>query len=138
MKTNSKQVKEAIQKYIVECFNTEEFEDHDGTTKKSIEIVLTDFARVALYKNNLHNLKSYQACFVDWIMGLPHALAIEFRTFAILELMAGFGLPLPEGKEEVDGEELFRNLIYLNLIDMAKREGIDYMTIYNRAIAKQK
>lgn len=133
LKTNSKQVRQAIQDYIVDSLDTMDFDGHDGTVKKSLEIVLHDFAKAALYPNNLKHLGSYQACFVDWICGLPTCLSIEFRTHAILKKMAAWGLPLPANKEETEGELLFRNLIYMNLIDLAKKNKIDYMKIFNGA-----
>ena len=128
MKTNSKELKKLIQNYVTECLNTEEYAGHDGTTKTSLQIVWDEFTRTAIYPYNLQRLKTVENCFVDWVCGLPSCLSLEFVTFSILELMSKWGLPLPEGKTEQEGEILYRRLIYREFTTLCKRHGVDLST----------
>jgi len=124
-------VRAKIQNYIFDCVDTEDFESHTGDMQTSLEIIWKEFQRVALYANNLRNLKSYEACFIDWLQGLPGCLNIDYMTYRQLELMAQFGLPLPEGKDEMDGVNLFYKLIYREFCRVSELNGVKISQYYN-------
>ena len=122
-RTNSKQVKTAIQSYILNCIDTE-FQDEvpeNATIPEQLNFICSEFKRVAGFKNNISYHKTYQKCFIDWFQGMPSYFNIEVYNSDILELMASFGLPLPSNKDESDGIELFNNLIFINFVDLCKK-----------------
>ena len=123
-RTNSKEVKAAIQAYIISTIDTSGFTGHDGTLKTSLEIIAAEFKRVALFDNNIRYHKTYQACFIDWLQGLPSCINIDYMNYRILELMESFGLPLPANKEETDGIDLFFALIYREYLSICKQNSV--------------
>jgi len=134
-KTNSKEVTQAVQKHILKIMNTSEYPGHDGSDKKSLEIVLTAFANQYLYPSNIKRYGSYQKCFTEWCKGLPSVLDVEYRTDGVLKLMKSWGLPQPKGKDDSDSFELYLNLVYMNITRMAKDHKIDYMWILQKNLS---
>jgi hypothetical protein len=126
LKTNSKQVKTAVQNYIIECLDNSGYPECKDDIKSKLELVCDEFKNAAVFENNIKRLGTWQAVFIDWLGGLPSALSIEYYTKEILSLMASFGLPLPENKTEQEGEDLFRYLIYSNFLDLCKKHKVDY------------
>lgn len=131
MKTNSKQVKAAIQQYIIDSLdNSCHPESGDDLTSK-LTLVCDEFKSAAVFANNIKRYGTWQAVFIDWLMGLPSCLSIEYYTKEILELMASWGLPLPVNKTEQDGEDLYRQLIYVNFLDLCKKHKVNYYSYLN-------
>ncbi len=62
--------------------------------------------------------------FIDWLQGLPSCLNIEFVNYKILDLMAGFGLPLPANKTEDQGIDMFFYLIYREFNKLLKQNNL--------------
>ena len=120
MRTNSKQVCEKIQAYIQESIESARSSDYPGL---DILQVAADFKRVACYPNNFARFKTMQAVFKDWMQGLPSILPMDFTNYDILRVMESFGLPLPAGKSEEDGVELFYYLVYREFCKMLKKAG---------------
>ena len=128
MKTNCKEVKTALQSYIIDCIDTTEYPEIKTDLKNQLTFIVDEFHRVNCYPVNMQRYKgNYQALFTDWHSGLPSYFNIEYRNYAILELMASFGLPLPSDKDETDGINLFYHLVYREFLTLLKKNGL---TIY--------
>ena len=129
MKTNCKEVKTKVQEYIINYIDTEDYPEVKPSLRDQLTFIVDEFYRVAMHPHNIHRLKgNYQALFIDWLSGLPSYFNIEYRNFEILELMASFGLPLPDNKDETDGVNLFYYLIYREFLTLLKKHNL---TIYN-------
>ena len=131
LKTNSKQVKTAIQQYIIDCLDNSGYPDCKDDIASKLTLVCEEFKSAAVFANNIKRLGTWQAVFIDWLGGLPSALSIEYYTKEILELMASWGLPLPANKTEQDGVNLFHYLIYANFLDLCKKHKVDYYSYLN-------
>lgn len=126
LKTNSKQVKQAVQSYILECIDISGHPDCGEDIQSKLKLICEEFKHAAAYKNNILRLKTWQAVFIDWLMGAPSAFSIEYYADGILKIMASWGLPLPANKDEQDGENLFRYLIFSNFVQLCNKNGIDF------------
>jgi len=128
MKTNNKIVKDAIQKYIINCIDIEEQGLPENITLAGqLEFICSEFKRVAGYEYNLRRLPNIQERFIDWLSGLPSYFNIEYRNYEIVsELMPSFNLPLPANKTEDQGVKLFYCLIYMNFLDLCKKHKVDF------------
>lgn len=131
MKTNSKEVKAKVQAYIIDCLDNSGYPDCKDDLQSKLTLVCEEFKSAAVYGNNIKRLGTWQAVFIDWLMGLPSSLSIEYYTREILELMASWGLPLPANKTEQDGEQLYRYLIYTNFLDLCKKYKINFYSYLN-------
>jgi len=121
MRTTNKQVVEKIRAYIQESIDSARVSDYPGL---DILQVAADYKRVAHYPANFAYFKhNQQAMFKDWMQGLPSILPMDYTNYGILQVMESFGLPLPEGKSEEDGVELFYYLIYREFCRMLKKAG---------------
>ena len=70
MKSNSKTVKLAIQKHILECvYNYEE--NQFKTLEEACNHLNSEFNRVAGYDYNLRKFPNYVDRFVDYLQGIP-------------------------------------------------------------------
>jgi hypothetical protein len=70
MKTNSKEVRNAIKTHILECvynFEGEEFK----TIKEACTHMYSEFDRVANYEHNIKRIPNDQKRFSDYLNGLP-------------------------------------------------------------------
>lgn len=121
MRTNDRRVCEKIQAYIQESIESARSSDYPDL---DILQVAADFERVAYYPANFAHFKhNRQAMFKDWMQGLPSVLPMDYTNYGILRVMESFGLPLPEGKDEEEGIELFYKLIYREFCRMLKKAG---------------
>ena len=125
MRTNNKVVRDAIKKYVLSCIDTSDYNEHTGELIDSLNIIKSEIERCAFYPNNLRKLKTYQACFIDWLHGLPGCLNIEFRNYEILELMKSFSLPLPANNDETDSINLFYYLVYREFSAICKANKVN-------------
>ena len=131
MRTNNKQVKAAIQKYIIDSLDNSVFPDCKDDLASKLTLVCEEFKSAAVFANNIKRCGTWQAVFIDWLMGSPSSLSIEYYTKEILELMAAWGLPLPANKTEQQGEELYRSLIYVNFLDLCKKNKVNFYSYLN-------
>jgi hypothetical protein len=126
MRTNSKFVRDAVQQYIINSIDTEDY-DIPENLKDQLIFICSEFKRVAGYRNNIIRLKTYQNCFIDWYQGLPSYFNISVYNHEIVyELMPSFGLPQPEKKDDSQSIELFNYLIYSNFILLCKKNGVNF------------
>ena len=131
MKTNSKEVKTKVQQYIIDCLDNSAYPEYGDDIKSKLTLVCDEFKSAAVFANNIKRLKTWQSVFIDWLMGAPSALSIEYYTKEILDLMASWGLPLPTNKTEQQGEDLFRYLIYVNFLDLCKKHNVNFYSYLN-------
>lgn len=125
MRTNSKEVKQKIQAYIIDCIDVSVFTEDKLNIKEQLEIVVGEFNRVAVYPNNFKRLKTNQAVFKDYIMGLPSTLNFEYWNDGILEVMKSFGLPLPANKDDSEGIDLFYYLVFREFNVLLKKHDLE-------------
>jgi len=130
IRTNSKQVKQAIQEYIIGCIDTEpyDFDPEILNLKAKLELV------TATYREEKHRDKgNLQDLFIEWLQGLPSILNIDFEYYKILELMENeWGLKKPENKTLSDSSELFYKLIYREFLTLCKNHKVDYYRIIDK------
>jgi len=131
VRTNSKEVKTAIQNYILSAIDTDGQFNHELSIEDQLTFICSEFKRVAGYKNNIKHHGTYQQCFIDWFQGMPSYFNIEVYNTEILLLMASFGLPLPDNKDESEGVQLFNNLIFINFVDLCKKFKVDFWAYCN-------
>ena len=120
MRTNDRRVCEKVQAYIQDSIESARSSDYPDL---DILQVAADFKRVACYPANFARFKTMQAVFKDWMQGLPSILPMDFTNYDILQVMESFGLPLPDGKSDEAGVELFYYLIYREFCRMLKKAG---------------
>lgn len=97
MKTTTKEVREKIERYIIDCIDTSPYDDIQRSEMDRLKFVWECF-------NNeyaSHQIKYYngnvQSCFIGWVQGLPSVFNIDFENHAILEKGREWGMlpPLP-------------------------------------------
>ena len=89
MKTNSKAVKQAIQKHILDCvydYNENQFADFDGAKNH----LLNEFNRVANHGNNVKRIPNEQERFSDYLCGIP--FHFEYVNYSINEFLNSLGI----------------------------------------------
>ena len=114
MKTNSKQVTEAIKKHILDSvydFEGQPFENFEDCKKH----VKNEFERVANYPYNLKRIPNTQERFSDYLNGAPFNFLMYY--FDMKEFLNGLGIN-PEGKEYSDEKsaKLYHYLIFKQVI----------------------
>jgi hypothetical protein len=117
MKTNSKEVRNAIKTHILECvynFEGEEFK----TIKEACTHMYNEFERVANYPTNIHNIPNDQKRFSDYLNGLPFNFLFYYSD--VKDFLNGLGIN-PNGKEFTD-EETIKRYHYLIYSEMIKNK----------------
>lgn len=114
--TNSKEVKEAIKKHILECVYNYETEETFKTVEESKKYLYEEFKRVANYPYNLQRLPNEQERFSDFMGGC--VFWFEFETYKIEEFLNGLGIN-PEGKK-YDFNKVWQLYTYLIFKELKK------------------
>lgn len=115
-KTNSKEVKQAVQSYILQAIDFTGYE---------VESTLANALKY--YKSEsgpIRGRETVQEHFIDFLMGLPSWFNIEYCNWDILQLMKSWGLPLPVNKTEEEGIKLFHYLIFREFNNLLQKEGL--------------
>lgn len=115
LSTNSKEVKEAIKRHILECvynYNEENF----NTLEEAKKYLNAEFERVAGHPYNLRRFPNNQDRFSDYLAGIP--FWFEFETYKIEEFLNGLGIN-PEGKK-YDANKIFNLYSYLIFRELSK------------------
>ena len=89
MKTNSKEVKKAIQAHILESvydYNENEF----LTLSEACNHLNNEFIRVAGNENNLKKFPNHVERFIDYLQGIP--FHFEFENYKIEEFLNSLGI----------------------------------------------
>ena len=114
MKTNNKEVKNAIRAHILESVT-----DDSGETFPTLEGAIVrlkgEFERVANYPANLRRFPNNQERFHDYLMGLP--FGFEYETHAIVSFLDSLGVN-PQG-EAFNAEKSARLYTYLIFKEVA-------------------
>lgn len=110
MKTNNKEVRQAIKKHILDCvydFEGNEFPDFDSAKNH----LSNEFGRVANYSHNIRRIPNDQERFSDYLCGIP--FNFEYMNCSIKEFLDSLGIN-PGGKEYTDEQsmKLYHYLIY--------------------------
>jgi hypothetical protein len=113
MKTNSKIVKELINKHILECV-TDENGQRYTLLQDAKNRLNNEFKRVANYPYNLQKFPNNQDRFSDYLLGLP--FDFEYSYFGINEFLNSLGIN-PNNKTYSDDKKLklYHYLIFKEL-----------------------
>ena len=121
LKTTSKEVKAKIQSYILSCIDSEGYEATATTDEEKIKFLINTYRKEYVFKNNLIHYGTYQNMFINWVMGLPSCFNVEYRNYAILELIEDWSGYVPTEKKEDATIDNFRYLIFRELCVLAKK-----------------
>ena len=132
MKTNSKEFKRKMQAYILDCIDTEAYDQKFNTTKERLEFVHQCFIKEFWYDNNKRRYGSQVAGFKEYLMGLPSVIGIDFENYRILEIAKEWGsykntTGMSEKAIERYEDAIIGTWFYLvsvNFFNMLKKEGI--------------
>lgn len=89
MRTNSKEVKQAIQKHILNCvydYNNNLFTDFESAKNH----LINEFNRVANHNNNIKKIPNTQERFSDYLNGIP--FHFEYMNYSIKEFLNNLGI----------------------------------------------
>lgn len=95
IRTNSKQVREAIRQHILECVTDDNGDTYDAF-KDARQRLADEFDRVANYPHNLRRFPNVQDRFQDYLMGL--SFGFEYTHCGIADFLNSLGIN-PEGKD---------------------------------------
>ena len=120
-KTNSKEVKAAVRKYITECIP-------EGMTLAEVH---QDFINTYYKTDNEKRYFNYieQNAFKEWLTTIPSNFNIEFATWEICKIVGSW---LDETEEEIEkyfdnnamkAESLFRMLVTKHFYEMLKENN---------------
>lgn len=118
MKTNSKEVKDAIRKTLLDSINFEHL-------PKTYLSLWNEFNRVAMHRYNIQKMTIGQtsqfALFREYLEGLP--IALPYYNQDIVDTMQNeWGLMQPVNKDDSDSIDLFYHLLYRELNSVLKKE----------------
>jgi O6-methylguanine-DNA--protein-cysteine methyltransferase len=114
MKTNCKEVKNAIRAHILESV-TDENEESFPTVEGAIAYLKGEFERVANYPQNLRRIPNDQERFHDYLMGIPFGFEFEYNSIASFLNSLGIN---PQGKD-LSSEKSARLYTYLIFKEIA-------------------
>lgn len=119
-RSNSKEVKEKIQSYIVECF---EFEGTYNNVGEELQQVIRGFNK--WWADHKH-LQNQQEAFSNYLMCLPSDFTVAFQTYDIeqrLESWLGYS-----DRQYADDEQLrrFHWLIFRELTAMCRKHHVQF------------
>ena len=89
MRTNSKEVKKAIQNHVLDCvydYSENEF----STLKEACNHLNSEFERNSGHENNLKRYPNNVDRFIDYLQGIP--FHFEFENYKIEEFLNGLGI----------------------------------------------
>jgi hypothetical protein len=95
MKTNSKQVRDAIKQHILNCVTDGEGNNYNNL-KEACNRLKSEFERVANYPLNLSNIPNDQNRFSDYLCSIP--FNFEYDNESIQNFLNSLGTN-PTGKE---------------------------------------
>ena len=114
MKTNSKQVREAIRTHILECVTDNEGNNYE-TFEQAKNRLQEEFNRVANYPNNLKRFPNNQERFSDYLCGLP--FNFHFSYFDIQNYLNDLGInPANKAYTGEQSTKLYHYLIYREIL----------------------
>lgn len=130
MRTTRKEVTTKIREYILQNlgvpsdYGVEGYQDNDHDKLRWLR---DDFNRVAIHPNNLRRLGTYDACFVDFLQGLPSAFNYNCWVYQAVDTLESWGLPQPENKDDIDSFDLYNHLITREFKKLLKIHSLDYI-----------
>ena len=133
LKSNSKQFKTKVQTYILDCIEVEGASD--PTIQEKLQYVADCFEIEKYkpfkeqYKNLWYISVNKQALFIDWLQGLPSSFNIEFSSYDIRNILKEWYEESEEQADKYDNtqtDNMFRNIIYMNFVDLCKQNNIKF------------
>jgi len=89
LNTNSINLLDKFKIYVSSSLDTTDYTGSNNSVKDSLKILLDEFQRGALYRNNILRI-GRRNCFKDYLLGLPSLLNIHFYYFDMYELFKSF------------------------------------------------
>lgn len=110
LRTNSKEVKERVRKYILETVHDDKEQEYK-TFEEAAKKLKKEFNRVANFPNNIKRIPNNVDRFKDYLQGVPFWFPVYNSD--VEDILNGFGIN-PEGKEYPSDKmwNLFALLIY--------------------------
>lgn len=128
LRTNCKQVKEALKAYIVDNYDGENYEAgtpeaEAQTFEEKARVILADVKRVKGYEVKRSNRYTWQDAFCDWCAGLPSLLDCSYHYNVSAVDLLGDMLDETEDERnrytEQEAEEMLDKLLYRELSAVA-------------------
>ena len=99
----TKQQKETINQYIIDCIDTDPYGVTKESEKGKLKFLYDTFCseywtfHKQYHKNNIHE------AFKSWMMGLPSCFNVEFRNYDILQIAKKWGsIPVDATEKQED------------------------------------
>ena len=134
MKTNSKAVKEAVKKHIIECLqgscSVADGYAPDDDTKGQLEYFVAEF-------KNWYNPcerqrdKILHNAFRSFLQGLPSCFSYPFTYFEIRQVVRSWLQQTKEDADKYDDEEvcsLYFYLLYREFLAVCKKNKVDFIS----------
>ncbi len=128
MKSNSKQVRDAVREYLIDCIMDADPKNWDKDTndlKTRLEIIIDEFRSAANYPYNLQRIPNNQDRFIDWQMGLPSSLPIDWTDHDIVERMTDWGLPNDKNYPTEKSIKWYYHIIYSELTKLFTKHNLE-------------
>lgn len=113
LNTNSKEVKDAIKKHILECVHDYDTEEVFNSLQEAKTYLYNEFNRVANYPINIHNIPNEQNRFQDFMQGC--VFWFEFEDYKIEQFLNSIGI-----LKEFKAGEAWRLYAYLIFRELKK------------------
>lgn len=113
MRTNRKQVRDAIKLHILECVY-DSGENNFVTLECAASYLNDEFNRVANYPNNLQKFPNSQERFMDYMLGIP--FHFFYNHFDINNYLESIGLINDKKYTDEKSEKLYYYLIYSEMM----------------------
>ena len=125
IRTNSKVFKSQVQEHILNNLS-EDYHDSDHVADRLAD-VWSDFnSWYGPHEQKHHHNK--QEAFTHWLDGLPSCLNTEFESYNVHQTMKSFfedaGGSYNKSKPDDKEYKLYKNLIYMNLLDLSKKYNV--------------
>ena len=107
-------------------------EEFEGSLPERLQQVCEAFNSEYNYPDNKRRYPSLQNRFAEWLMGLPNALNVEYRNFAILELVKKWE-SIPENATEKQEDKIIENwfnFAAINFFQLCKFNKVDTSFLY--------
>lgn len=131
MTTANAQVKAKIEKYLIDCIDSEGYDKELLTDKEKVTFVAECFKNEYCYEQNIQRYKTVQEVLRQWLMGSPSSFNVDFENYKILEVAKTFG-NLPEKLTEKEEDKIINNWFSFmanKTLQLFRKHGI-YVTYF--------
>jgi len=126
----TKETKQSIQKYVLDCINSENYGIETNTDKEKLQFLVDTFTNEYAYPQNIKRYGTIQNTFVEWMKGLPSSFNIDFENYRLIELGKEWNFINDKSSEkEIDKYmERYWSGIYMALVALLRKHSIEIKT----------